>query len=245
MIERLVIGQCFPRIEQEHLKRYEFATGYVAGKDVLDIACGSGYGSAMLADSGAKSVTGVDLSPEAVESATANFGRGNVRFAVGDVQRLTDIPDASFDLIASFETIEHVPDDRAYVDETARVLRPGGMLLVSTPDRRLGSIGPRLRKVPSNPFHVREYTRKELIDLLSRRFEIVEEFGQNFANPILCLLPIQAAIKAAAYALRNFGGQRVSNALYYGGTGPTVRSARNRWGIAGYWVMLCRRPAAS
>ena len=169
----------------------------------------------------------------------SQYGHG----AVGDVQRLTDIPDASFDLIASFETIEHVPDDRAYVDETARVLRPGGMLLVSTPDRRLGSIGPRLRKVPSNPFHIREYSRRELIDLLSRRFEIVEEFGQNFANPVLCLLPIQATIKAAAYALRNFGGQRVSNALYYGGTGPIVRSARNRWGIAGYWVMLCRRPA--
>ena len=171
MIERLVIGQCFPRIEQEHLKRYEFATGYVAGKDVLDIACGSGYGSAMLADAGAKSVTGVDLSPEAVESATANFGRGNVRFAVGDIQRLTDIPDASFDLIASFETIEHVPDDQLALRELRRVLRPGagGVLVVPAGpatydyyDRFLG--------------HERRYARGEMAaKALGAGLEVIED----------------------------------------------------------------------
>lgn len=153
-----------------HLDRYLFASKYVAGKVVADIASGTGYGSRTLADQGqALSVTGVDICNEAVDYATIRHGGQNVKFlcASGDA---TGLPDASFDVIASFETIEHVDDDSKLLSEFARLLKADGLLICSTPN---------LWPLAIAPHHVREYDRAAFEAVLNQHFEIIEMFNQN------------------------------------------------------------------
>lgn len=240
--ERLVPGISDPALEREHRHRYEWAAEHVAGRRVLDVACGSGYGSRLLAEAGAEHVLGLDVCVDAIEHARTHHAHPRVDFATGDAQDMREIPDANFDAVASFETIEHVPDDRAYLAEIARVLRPGGVFFVSTPDRRPGTLGGRIRRVPANPFHVREYVLSELIALLDHDFQVEEVRGQNFLNPVLTLLPVMAVVKCVCFALRRFGGQRLSNALYYNSTHTEPRPiGRRRWPVARYWVLRCTR----
>jgi SAM-dependent methyltransferase len=138
--------------EQWHLRRYEWAATMATG-DILDAACGTGYGSALLSISGR--VTGIDADVEAVEYAAA---RSPGTFIAGTLPELP-FEDASFDAVVSFETIEHVADAPGLLKGFRRILRPGGKLLLSTPNRvRPGAV--------SNPFHVREYDFQELRDLL-------------------------------------------------------------------------------
>ena len=114
-VERLEIHDGTSGLEQEHLARYEYARQFVAGLDVLDVACGTGYGSQMLADAGAKSVLGVDISREAIEFARGHHASDRTRFELGDAQNLYDIPREKFDAIVSFETVEHVPNADAFL----------------------------------------------------------------------------------------------------------------------------------
>ena len=178
--ERLMLGQISARTENEHLARYRFAMQLVKGLRVADIACGTGYGSQMLAEAGAKSVHGMDISEEAVAYARKNFNTPNLFCLAADAQELTTISDGEFDMVVSFETIEHLPDVNAYLDEIVRILRPSGTFLVSTPDRRIASVLHCFLGHPKNPFHVREYTERELLDLLSTRFQIRACYGQGF-----------------------------------------------------------------
>ncbi len=127
------------RTENEHLARYQFAMELVAGKRVADIACGSGYGTQMLSSAGARSVHGMDISEEAVEFARQQYNTANVTYSVGNAQDLMTISDGEFDVVVSFETIEHIEDVEAYLDEMKRILCPGGVFVVSSPDRRLAS----------------------------------------------------------------------------------------------------------
>jgi 2-polyprenyl-3-methyl-5-hydroxy-6-metoxy-1,4-benzoquinol methylase len=134
-------------IAVEHLHRYAFAAAFVASKDVLDIASGEGYGSRLLA-SVASNVTGVDLSAAAVDHARATYPTANLQFLQGDCCDIP-LPAASVDAVVSFETIEHVSDhDRVYA-EFRRVLRPGGLLLISCPEKQTYSDAAGY----SNPFH--------------------------------------------------------------------------------------------
>lgn len=152
-------------VEAEHLVRYLWAAGVAAGQEVLDAGCGTGYGCALLAErGGAARCLGVDISEDAVAGARATYGADErLEFAVGDVTAL-DAPDASVDLITCFETIEHVSGEaqRKLLAESARVLRPGGMLLLSSPNRE--------QYPPGNPHHLRELTADELRALLSEVF---------------------------------------------------------------------------
>src|SRR5439155_5574608 len=134
--EFFVPGKAGKRIEQDHLARYEFATRFAAGKRVLDIACGVGYGARMLRDAGAR-VTGVDINPELVRYATETYAAEGLVFQMGDVCRCHF--KGEFDLVTSFETIEHVPDYRAALQCIRDSLKPGGTLLVSTPNRPITS----------------------------------------------------------------------------------------------------------
>ncbi len=131
----------------EHLVRYRFAAAYAGGRRVLDIACGTGYGSAMLADAGAASVYAVDVSGEALAYARRHYPRDRVRWIEGDARKLP-FPDHHFDLVVCFETIEHVSAPGEVLDELRRVLAIGGILLCSTPNADLSSGG--------NPFHLHE-----------------------------------------------------------------------------------------
>ena len=169
--ERIVPDETEPGIVALHLKRYEFALPWCRGAEVLDAGCGVGYGSAFLADA-ARRVVGVDRDEDAIAYARERYSRPNVEFRVGDVAAL-DLPDASFDAVCAFETIEHVDDADAFAGEMARVLRPGGVFLVSTP--RVDET----TTAPANPFHRVELSRADFEALLRRFFGEVELYGQR------------------------------------------------------------------
>ena len=160
-----------PGIVALHLKRYEFAQPYCVGKRVLDAGCGVGYGSAFLGET-ASSVVGVDVSGEAIDYARARYGAGNVEFAVGDLQRL-EHGDSAFDAVVAFEVIEHLPHPERFVAEAGRVLKPDGVLVVSTPRADRG------HDRPDNPFHEREFAPDEFEDLLRDSFGRVDVYGQR------------------------------------------------------------------
>jgi SAM-dependent methyltransferase len=154
----------------EHIYRYRFATRFVPGRRVLDIACGEGYGSAALLRAGAASVIGIDLSEEACGHARRKYG---IDARIGSAECIP-LPTGSIDVIASFETIEHVESPAAFLDECLRVLAPSGTLVLSTPNREafqeLGS---------QNPFHCSEMTEKEFLALLAPRFARWELYTQR------------------------------------------------------------------
>ena len=162
--ERLVTT-CHRPLVYEHLHRYALALGLAKGKRVLDIACGEGYGANLLADVGSK-VTGVDLDAATIAHAKAKYQRDNLHFVRGSC---TEIPceDGSIDLVASFETIEHISEHDAFLSEIKRVLAPGGILVISSPHKA------EYQKVSeaANPFHEAELDHAEFVQLITRTFE--------------------------------------------------------------------------
>lgn len=167
--------ECVREIAYEHWHRYAFARALAPGRRVLDAACGEGYGSALLARAGGE-VLGVDLGEDAVAHARSRYGdQPHLRFQCGDVTALDELPERSFDLIVSFETLEHVSAQERMLDGFARLLAPTGLLLLSTPDRRQYSdvTGER------NPYHVRELYREEFESLLIARFPVRRLYGQK------------------------------------------------------------------
>jgi SAM-dependent methyltransferase len=165
--------ECVREIRYEHVHRYVFARELVTGLTVLDAACGEGYGSAILAETAAE-VSGVDLSGEAIAHAKARYHSSNLRFSEADC---TSLPfgDDAFDCVISFETLEHLEQQEELLAEFRRVLRPGGFLLISTPDKavytdKLGN---------QNEFHVSELYRDEFEALLARHFPAFCLWGQK------------------------------------------------------------------
>jgi 2-polyprenyl-3-methyl-5-hydroxy-6-metoxy-1,4-benzoquinol methylase len=156
-------------VAAEHLGRYWWAAQFAEGRRVLDAGCGIGYGSNMLAQAGATEVTGVDIAESVIEAARPGAAPG-VTLQAGDVAAL-DFPAESFDLVVCFEVIEHVEDTDGVLDELARVLAPGGLLLISSPNRE--------RYVPGNPHHRYEFTPEELRATLGRRFGEVRLLRQH------------------------------------------------------------------
>jgi ubiquinone/menaquinone biosynthesis C-methylase UbiE len=159
------------RFRGEHLHRYRLATALAAGRDVLDIACGEGYGSAALARV-ARSVVGVDIAEEVVAHATHTYAGDGLRFLNGSCDAIP-LADSSVDLIVSFETIEHHDRHDEMMTEFRRVLRPGGLVVLSSPNREIYSAD------HVNPFHVKELSRAELTALLERHFPHVALAGQR------------------------------------------------------------------
>lgn len=163
--ERFLPGQMFGDIELEHLHRYVLARSLADGKVVLDIASGEGYGSNLLAQVAAH-VIGVDISSDAVGHATERYRRGNLEFRQGSCNALP-VADYSIDLAVSFETLEHHDQHEEMLAELKRVLRPGGILVISTPDKLEYSERPGIL----NPFHVKELYFDEFRFLLARYFQ--------------------------------------------------------------------------
>ncbi|UFN50704.1 methyltransferase domain-containing protein [Roseomonas sp. OT10] len=159
--------------EIEHLHRYFFARSLCRGLDVLDVASGEGYGAAMLAQV-ARSVVGVELAEDAVAHARAAYPGPNLRYLAGDARSLP-LRDASVDAVVSFETIEHFYEHDAFLAEIRRVLRPGGLLVISSPERDVYSPA---GSAP-NPYHARELTRAEFGTLLHRHFPHVDLYAQR------------------------------------------------------------------
>jgi ubiquinone/menaquinone biosynthesis C-methylase UbiE len=168
--ERLVPEEASGQlVEAEHMARYRWASRFCSGRRVLDAGCGAGYGAEMIAQAGAIEVVGVDVSEVALELARSTVGAG-VTLEQGDVAAL-DFDDDSFDIVVCFEVIEHVDDRDRVLDELARVLRPDGLLLISSPNRD--------RYVPGNPHHRHEYVRDELQAALDARFPSARIISQH------------------------------------------------------------------
>ena len=171
--ERFLPGVMAGDIELEHVHRYKFAAQLSANKTVLDIASGEGYGSAFLSNT-ARRVIGVDISNDAVESARMKYQRPNLEFLLGSCSKIP-LDDATVDVVVSFETIEHHAEHEAMMREIKRVLRPRGLIVISSPDKFEYSEKPAFR----NPFHVKELYREEFLALLSAHFKCVRMFGQR------------------------------------------------------------------
>lgn len=240
--ERLMLGECRPLIENEHLARYRFAAQFVKGKQVADIACGTGYGTQILANSGARSVHGVDLSEEAVAFCMEHNNVPNATYSVANAQKLTTISDKAFDIVVSFETIEHLPGVEAYLDEMARILRPGGTFLVSTPERRISSVLYCFFGRPANKYHVREFTERELLNLLSRCFQIIACYGQAFVPWWLVFWPVQVFIKFICRILGTTKARDFKDNLYSNRGNVEVTLKKSVFRIPKYWVISCVRP---
>jgi SAM-dependent methyltransferase len=154
-------------VHAQHLARYDFAEQFARGRRVLDAACGEGYGTAIMAAGGARTAVGVDIDETTVEHARGKYG---LEFERADVAELP-FEDGSFDLVVSFETLEHVPDAGVAIGEFRRVLAADGLLIASTPNSD--------RYLVANEFHTREYTEQEFGEMLAPHFAQVAFFYQQ------------------------------------------------------------------
>lgn len=197
--ERVIPGQVNDDLWSEHLARYAFARHYVQKKRVLDAGCGTGYGSAELAQCAAE-VIGIDISPDALEYARTRYPLAGLRFVEGSCTSIP-FPAGSFDVVVAFEVIEHVADYRAFLDDCARVLTWQGLFIVSSPNKRYyaqtrAETGP-------NPFHQHEFEAAEFVHELERVFPNVRFLLQNrvesFAfHPAVSFWPAEARIDGGA-----------------------------------------------
>lgn len=180
--ERFIPGVA-GEIAYEHWHRYAFARRFAAGRRVLDAACGEGYGTALLA-AAATEATGVDLDAQVVAHARSTYaGHPNLRYETGSVVALP-LGAGSVDVVVSFETIEHLAaaDQPRMLAEFARVLAPGGLLVLSSPNKRRYSDERNYR----NPFHRHELYRDDLAQLLDPWFPHRRWFHQapSFASAL-------------------------------------------------------------
>lgn len=166
-----------------HTVTYRFAQTFTAGKDVLDYGCGSGYGSATIARD-ARSVKAVDVAADAIAYAGAHHAHDNLEYRTIDPEGPLPFPDASFDVVLSFQVIEHVPQPHAYLREVVRVLRPRGVLVLATPDRRT-RLFPLQR--PWNRYHLTEYSQRSLGRLLSAHFAEVDQLTMGGEETVLAI----------------------------------------------------------
>ncbi len=161
-----------------HVARYEWARTFVRpGDRILDAACGLGYGSALLTDATlAESVLGLDADGDAIAYAREHYGTGRPRlsFDTRDLAVLDDLPAASFDVIVSFETLEHLDDPDRFVAACERLLTPGGRFLCSVPNEWVDETG-----TDPNPHHLHVFDRARLEALCSRAFAVEHVYGQT------------------------------------------------------------------
>ncbi len=187
--ERVVPGQVEEDLWAEHFSRYAFAARLVSGGRVLDIGCGTGYGTAELARA-ADATVGLDVSVEAVAYAATHYASPNTLFLAATATALP-FTDTSFDVVVIFEVIEHLADWRALLIEARRVVRPSGLVLISTPNKNYysesrGASG-------ANPFHVHEFEPREFQDALADVFPHTRILLQNRVHAFGFYTPETAA----------------------------------------------------
>jgi SAM-dependent methyltransferase len=228
--ERLDVATRIPRTKEqcEHYARYVWASRLVHG-DTLDIACGTGYGARLLARHAR--VSGVDRDEEALETARARVAG---HFTVAEAPPIP-FPEASFDFVVCFETVEHVADDLEFIREIRRVLRPGGELLISTPNKDISAPG----DVPLNEWHLREYTLVSLKTLLEAAgLEVVTDYGQSFSPKPRRGHTVMWRLNGLTWCLPSI----VRSAMRALLGDAEVRAFDPRRPDPGYWLVRARRP---
>ena len=157
----------------EHLARYAFSFSYIQNKKVLDLACGDGYGSFLLSQH-ANFVTAADVSESTIDHARTNYKANNLSFVKADATNLP-FDNNSFDVVVSFETIEHVKDQVKVMEEIRRVCKQDALLIMSTPNKQTYSSKDNF----TNPFHEKELTSEEFVTLLTGFFSNVLLLNQR------------------------------------------------------------------
>jgi SAM-dependent methyltransferase len=173
-VERVVPGtESWDLYGYEHMQRYEKFAPLCAGKKVLDAACGTGYGSLHLLQAGkASSVLGIDVAEDAIAFAT-RYNATGLHYKKHDCMNLSDLGE-QFDVVISFETIEHLSNPQAFIQQAHDVLKPGGVFVCSTPNKdRLSGAG------NINPFHPSELPYDEFRAAMAKHFDIEEELHQS------------------------------------------------------------------
>lgn len=147
-------------------ERYQFCNRYIAGRTVLEIPCGTGWGTSMLI--GVEKIVGVDIHAESVKFAKEHYGSEVLTFQVGDMRNL-EFPDSTFDVIICLEGFEHVTKEigQAFIAETRRVLKNDGLLIMTCPIIVEGGAH------SGNPYHVYEYPEHELLEIINENFNSI------------------------------------------------------------------------
>lgn len=156
----------------EHLNRYSFAADFVKEKIVLDIACGEGYGANYLANF-ATQVIGIDIDNKTIDFAKNKYKKSNLTFFASSALEIP-LENHTVDVITSFETLEHLIEQNEMIAEFKRVLKPGGKLIISSPEKSIYA-----ERDPNNPFHLKELTFQEFANLLSKYFLNCEFYSQR------------------------------------------------------------------
>lgn len=170
--ERILLEKESPLMIARHFCAYKFAEDYAAGRSVLDIGCGEGYGAHFLAGS-AGNVMGIDYEASVIDYAKEKYRRDNLVFCSLDIKELTTL-NKKFEVICCFQVIEHIQDTQKFLESVSSLLSENGVFICSTPNRLDASPH---GSVPANKFHVREYLRSEFEELLKRHFAGVKIFG--------------------------------------------------------------------
>jgi SAM-dependent methyltransferase len=205
---------------ERHLAAYRFASEHAAGRTVLDVGCGEGYGAALLA-AVARRVLAIDR-PEAIRVAAGHYPRPALEFRALDVGRLAAL-DERFDLVVSFQVIEHLPEPPRFLAALAACAAPGGLLIVTTPNR--------LMSVSENPYHLREWTAPELLALALPVLPTVRALGVHGSERVLAYERARGEAVARILRLDPLGLRRLLPAAVVGRVFPRLaRLVRRRLG---------------
>lgn len=166
----------FSRDSIDHLHRYSIVSEYIEDKIVLDIASGDGYGSNLMSKK-ASLVYGVDIDDRTVQEAKLKYKKENLEFITGNASEIP-LEDSSVDVVVSFETIEHHDKHREMIAEIKRVLKPNGILIISTPDKLFYSDERNFK----NQYHIKELYKQEFVDLIVKNFSKMQLLTQKYSN---------------------------------------------------------------
>jgi SAM-dependent methyltransferase len=166
---------------QRHLVVYEWIASQLAGKRVVDMACGEGYGAARLADVSAE-VVGVDANPEAFAHASLRYRKPNLTYERSLVETYAADAPGSFDAVTFLQTVEHVRDPAAVLNHFKTLLAPGGRAYISTPN--LLTLAPEGAEKSENPWHIKEYRAHEFRELCEQVYDQVEIYGLYHAGKL-------------------------------------------------------------
>jgi ubiquinone/menaquinone biosynthesis C-methylase UbiE len=207
-VERVVPGELsWEEFGTEHQQRYEFFHKYYHGKKVLDAACGSGYGSYHISNSGAAAVLGIDISNESVEAAKKKYRNPNLQYRQSDCSDLR-VLNEKFDLIISLETLEHLTDPASFIKSAADTLNPGGYFICSTPNKmRLSGAG------YINQYHLKELDYEDFYKAMADNFSVEECFHQTETLPYMRYMELKYLIGTQENRLVWYFFQRIENGI--------------------------------